>query len=678
MATYTSNISNGYKLELNLTQQSQSIEGNYSQVGWELFLISGGYYFYDHGVTSNVTINGTKVLTFSGKFGIGQNAKVKVGSGSTRVNHNSDGTKTFSFTADFMVNTIESYTMQSRLVVTGSMALTTIPRASKATTLNGNVIGEQMALVIERKSADFTHTAQYSFNGGKNWLEAGTGVTNGVIFTPDISNCSHFPNSASGQMLVKVVTYKGNTRVGETKSTYTVKVPESLIPTFTLSFTEANAKVKEKVGAYVQGQSNVKIDISEASSLYGATIKSYKIEFDEATGTASTFTKTPFKSGELSIKASVTDTRGRTAVTTVPISVLPYKRPSISKASFERANSDGSINPLGSYLAVEIEASVSSLVVEGLEKNSLTTKIKAKRKDELSFLDKAVTLEEGITFKGQKVISGIDTNFSYVFSLEVEDIFGASISIGTVPTGEVTMHWHRKTVAVGKLLENLDYNLDIADKGINSDGGYFLSKKPIAFEWDIGSSDYFESIKNKWGAIPDGTSFIARVRRAGSFNTIVGLKVSNSDGAVLSLHVGASNFFVYMLNGGTWSARSLQTYITDRLAESVYSISLGPNMSSLESGGYMPIKGFIDNFKRVRLQGVIKPSANTGYGATVLTLPTELRPSKHMIFTLATSAGSFPFILRPTGVMVHGHNNAGAVVSASGWISLDGITFIKN
>lgn len=674
MATYTSNISNSYKLELNLTQKSQSIEGNYSQVGWELFLISGGYYFSDHGAVSNVTINGTKVLTFSGKFGIGQNAKVKVGSGSIRVNHNSDGIKNFSFTADFMVNTIESYTMQSKLTVSGSMGLSTIPRASKATTLNGSTIGQQMALVIERKSADFTHTVQYSFNSGENWLSAGTGVTNNVVFTPDIANCSYFPNSASGQMLVKVITYKGSSTIGETKSTYTVKVPESLIPTFTLTFTEANAKVKEKVGAYVQGQSNVKIDISEASSLYGATIKSYKIEFDEATGTASTFTKTPFKSGELSIKASVTDTRGRTATKSLPISVMPYKRPSINKASFERANSDGSINPLGSYLAVEIEASVSSLVVEGLEKNSLTTKIKAKRKDELSFLDKAETLEEGITFKGQKVVSGIDTNFSYVFSLEVEDIFGASISIGTVPTGEVTMHWHRKSLSIGKILESLDFNLDVADKGINSDGGYYLKKTPIFYDWDFGGSNYYENLKSKWGEVPDNSSFVARIKRSTSMNTVLGLKLNSDNGIMLSLHIASDGFFVYEISGGVWAANKLSKYLGEKAHGENEIISVSTNFTSRESEGYNYVRSTLDDLGYVKLKGVIKANTTISTGAFICTMPANCRPNRIQLLALATSKGPQNFMLKTNGQLTY---NGGANIVAGEWISFDGVIYNK-
>lgn len=108
MATFTqSGGSNGgsyasyYSAKLTVYEQSYDVATNTSQVYWQLDLISGSAgTFSQYYVYSDVYINGVHVLDDEGYKAITtHNTTLTLGSGTTPVSHDSDGSKTISCSA---------------------------------------------------------------------------------------------------------------------------------------------------------------------------------------------------------------------------------------------------------------------------------------------------------------------------------------------------------------------------------------------------------------------------------------------------------------------------------------------------------------------------------------------------------------------------------------------------
>lgn len=120
-------LGGGAILRLTVTQASQSVGLNQSTDAWSLTLIAGSYPSYDltNTITWSATINGaTSSGTFS--FDFRSTSSQLLGSGSTTVTHNADGTKTISVSGT-MGNTGSG--TGGPATTSGSFAQTTIASA---------------------------------------------------------------------------------------------------------------------------------------------------------------------------------------------------------------------------------------------------------------------------------------------------------------------------------------------------------------------------------------------------------------------------------------------------------------------------------------------------------------------------------------------------------------------
>jgi hypothetical protein len=88
----------GYKLRLNMSQGTQSAAGNWTDVSWSLQIIktSGSGKWADGPHYWSVTINGTVYSGSIGSYDFRNYTTLTLASGTTRVGHNANGTKTVS------------------------------------------------------------------------------------------------------------------------------------------------------------------------------------------------------------------------------------------------------------------------------------------------------------------------------------------------------------------------------------------------------------------------------------------------------------------------------------------------------------------------------------------------------------------------------------------------------
>ena len=226
MATYYSDYSNEYRLRLVITQGTQNITNNTSVVSWTLSLLSGSKSMSVYS-TYHATVNGvTSPSTTQTNVDIGYNSTVTLGSGSTTVTHNSDGTKSVPFSASFKTNSAVYYggvlVSPGTMTISGSFALTTIPRYAAITAFTAS---------IDDREANLTWTAdktisewRWSSNSGSTYsgwitVNASSG-SRSIDVTPGTSYGWRIQvkNSESGLITTSSVVSKAATKTPSTLS----------------------------------------------------------------------------------------------------------------------------------------------------------------------------------------------------------------------------------------------------------------------------------------------------------------------------------------------------------------------------------------------------------------------------------------------------------------------------
>lgn len=350
-------------LKFSWSLDSQSTANNTSTLSWKLELIAGssGRISSTASKDWSVTINGTK-YSGTNTIGVSNNSTITLASssssGKTTITHNSDGTKTFSysFSQEFAITFSGTYI--GTKTGSGSGTLTTIARKSSLSVAAGT-LGTAQTLTVSRQSTSFTHTITYSCSSASGTICTKSSSTS-ISFTPPISLASQNTTGTSVSIKFTITTYSGSTSIGSNSYTKTFTIPSSVVPTISLAV-EDSLGYYDTFGAYIQGLSKFAVTIT-ASGSYGSTIKSYKSTANDKSYTAASYTTGVIaSSGTQSITASVTDSRSRTASTSKSVTILTYSVPKITDISITRCDEDGTLNSSGEYLELKFSAEVATL-----------------------------------------------------------------------------------------------------------------------------------------------------------------------------------------------------------------------------------------------------------------------------------------------------------------------------
>lgn len=439
---------------------SQSIVNNTSTISWKLQLISGSDGRIDSSSSKkwSVTVNGT---TYSGTntVGIANNATKTLASGTTTITHNSNGTKTFSYSFSQEFSITFSGTSIGTKSGSGSGTLDTIARKSTLTASNGT-LGTAQTLTVTRFDSSLTHTITYKCGSATGTIVTKSSDTS-LSFTPPLTLASQNTTGTSVSIVFTITTYSGSTDIGSNTKTITCSIPASVKPSVSLSVSDS-VGYASKYGAYVQGMSKFKVAIT-ASGSNGSTIKAYKTAVDgKSYSTASFTTDVVSGTGTLTINVTVTDSRGRTATASTTVSVLAYTSPKITAFTVFRCDAEGNSSSAGAYLAAKFSSSITALS----NKNTASYTLQYKKTSESSYT--SITLSN---YSGQfSVSNGVyifpaETSSSYNIVLTAADAFQ---SVGKTATGSsVKKLWSALTsglgFAFGKVAE-LEGVLDVAFK----------------------------------------------------------------------------------------------------------------------------------------------------------------------------------------------------------------------
>lgn len=256
----------------------------------------------------NLTGKGNTSMKFSWAA---SSLEMHLGSSSTTVQHNPDGTGSVTLSGYWYTGRTGSSYIPEAISISKNITLKTIPRASSVSGGSGN-IGENTTITISRASTSFTHTLRYNFGGLAATIATGVGTS--YTWTIPTSFYAQIPNDKTGIGTLYCDTYNGNTLIGSKSVGFTATVTESSSrPTVSATLTDTNATTKALTGnasKMVKGKSTGQLIIT-STVRNSATIKSVTIN-GENVGSATSITKNYANISTASFTIVTTDSRGFT------------------------------------------------------------------------------------------------------------------------------------------------------------------------------------------------------------------------------------------------------------------------------------------------------------------------------------------------------------------------------
>lgn len=380
-----------------------------------------------------------------------------------RIYHDSDGSKSISISlsCEGQPNTsLSGYTLSGN----GTLVLDTIARSANLSVDSG-ILGAEQTINIVSDSDNLTYTITYSC-GSKSGTICTKSNSKSIKWTPPLTLAEENTTGGSVSVKLSLTTYSGITSVGTNSESIQCEIPESVKPSFTAEFTDA-AGYKDDYGTFIQLLSKLHTVVT-AASLYGATIKAYKITANgETFTTAECTTGVLTSSGDITVQISVTDSRDRTTQNEFKLNVAVYTLPVVSYLSVRRCDIDGNENDQGEYVKVTFSASAYSFD----SKNTVSYTLEYKKSTEYGYT--VVNLSEYndvFAITGETYIFAADTGSSYDVRITVKDSFSVVSKSTTASTAATIMHFkaNGKGIGLGKVAER-DNTVDVGwDMCMNS------------------------------------------------------------------------------------------------------------------------------------------------------------------------------------------------------------------
>ena len=451
---------------------------NTSVVSVDVKIISGstgsGYLYYLNGT---VSVNGTAVISMSSTAGshncyavYGQEANINAGSSayssppwsSGSITHDSDGAKSVSISLN-----ISGYELSGKgasgFSISGSstVALTTIPRASAISSAGNVTLGNKCSVKWTPLSTSFRYKLKFSLDSWNYTTEAiNPGTTSAYTYTGytiPLGVADYISStSKTGTMTVALSTYSDaacSNMVGSMSTkTFTVTIPEneSTKPSVSLTGVPASSLSSPFSNMFIQGMSKFQATIT-ASGKYGASIASQKLTIEGKSYGAPYISGFIASSGDVTVKATVTDSRGFTGEVQKTITVIPYQKPKLLPGAGEtgiicaRCDASGSLTESGTYLKIVAGRSYSKVTADDAQNNFCEIRYRYRLESANTFSD-WITLLEKSDISADTVNSGAIANVvtsaqsAYVVQLGVADDVGEAASIQfVIPTDFVTI-----------------------------------------------------------------------------------------------------------------------------------------------------------------------------------------------------------------------------------------------
>ena len=462
-------------LELDWARQQTDIANNRSLIRLTLRLHASNSLYFS--ASKSGTLHGSS-FTYTGNFS-GTGSKV-LRTRDVWVNHNSDGSKSQSFSASFNIAVSWGGSQLSSISVSGTASITDIPRAStiSAFSFASNLKPSTAATInytVSKKSTAFRH--QIQLRDGSHVVQTWDNIDSNGASTVSLSTASvnsllnRMNNVASRSLTLRVATRSGVSGgwIGSavTKSA-TATVDATVKPTVSaLTVSQTGNTVSAH---YLQGKSKVTGKFTR-TAVGGATIASSSITVRRKTSNTDVQTinsnsgttgKAVSLTGTYEARGTAKDSRGRVTNTAwKEFTVTAYSSPTITNFSAARNGTTAT--------TVNISRATTHTVLG--TSNHLTYSIQ--RKQGTGAWTNVNTGATGsITTSGatgSATSTGNSVTTSYDFRMVITDKFGESAeSVVSVSTQRVVLDIHKNEgVGIGKVHERgvLDVNGTIYTDG---------------------------------------------------------------------------------------------------------------------------------------------------------------------------------------------------------------------
>ena len=462
MAEFWSNNDRSYYIRLWLDQISQDSTSNSSQVRVRLALINGLHTFSDYNCSAYVDLNG-KRLNWTGRPSVlNNNSTVMIIDQTITINHNSDGKKSFVFSARFIGG--GGWSPNTLNIPERSFTLATIPLSSSVNdnALSGDRrLGSLHTLTIDRKSSSFTHQVWYRVFGS-DWIDLGKNHTTSVSFVPSLDLARHNTKASSGTMDICLRTYNGNTQVGNDvySNGWYMTIPESVKPTFAgLSLTDMNTAARQLLNGnnFLQIISDIQVNFTSPSGAYGSTITGYRAEIVNKKNSVSEnggrLGMMNFN-GSATIRAYVTDSRGRRSDTKdITINIIEYFAPSLSFSAIRTREMPNTIQ-------VVRNAKIAPITLSGRQRNVMELSFRVAQLGNSNYVTDngsatgTYTSINTLVRSAANMSGNYPANKSFIVIGRLEDKFTSVEFSVTVATESVVMSYEKDgRVGIGKVAE---------------------------------------------------------------------------------------------------------------------------------------------------------------------------------------------------------------------------------
>ena len=415
---------------------TQNVGANTSTISYKVEAAGGSAGWYMCG-PCKVVVAGKTVYNNTGRW---KQYKGTLHSGTITVRHNNNGTASFSASISSAIYYYADGTGNG----SKTWSLNTIPRASQPSvntwpdTVSSVNIGDSITIHMNKK-ASFTHKVTATF-GNKTEVVTNSCVDNVVWNGFTLAKfAGQIPNATSGTLTFTVDTMNGSKKIGTKTVSVTANLPSTVVPSCSIS---SLTNTNNSFGCYAKLLSGVKVKPT-AAGVYGSTIRTLKISVtdmnDKTASSGTEYTFDPFqKIGSKKLTVSTTDSRGRSAITSMSITVVDYSFPT-ARISASR----GTGSTTNNFVADDTgdHAKISSIgSVSGISGNTITPILQYKVASQTAWTNIPVSASS-TSFNDTRIISVSDTQ-AYDIRLIVRDKAGReAIATMTLSNGFATMDY---------------------------------------------------------------------------------------------------------------------------------------------------------------------------------------------------------------------------------------------
>lgn len=328
-------VSNAYILDLIITEESTDISANTSQISYVLQLRSGANNRFAGYLGASVVLGGTESARDT-SIGIDAyyNHTYRLLSGNTTVGHNDDGSLELNVKANIWQAVSNSFAPPS-MELTGTMTLTEIPRTSVPTAMPSPVaVGGSLIIRTNRKSDVFTHSLSYTF--GQATAQIAEDVADSFEWTIPEELAAQIPNAATGWGKILCTTFNGADEIGSAETDFVVTIPQNdtTRPGLQPELQPVNTGLPDTfAGMYIQGKSKLQVALNAYAWYSDIVSQSVQVQGLTFSGEDPIQSSLLLQPGTCDVVCKATDGRGYTGNSTAQITVMAYRKPSVTACS---------------------------------------------------------------------------------------------------------------------------------------------------------------------------------------------------------------------------------------------------------------------------------------------------------------------------------------------------------